>query len=184
VEIDLGIAYACAPTLKPLFLRWFPNILDSVFGHPPGTSRKALVGGTANFVLMDSPRRTSGGRMVEMENASRVYGNSESQERIYNPSTTPPQSRDLRGLRGNTKPMTIAGPGMKESLSLGLKFWEPNRTLTDVIDLELRFIYRIANPWCRIQGIFSCTRDGVETARLLGQAKYALEFRPNVQLAT
>jgi len=110
VEIDLGIACACAPALKPLFLRWFPNILDSVFGRSPGTSRKALVGGTANFVLMDSPNRTSRGKMVEMENVSRVYGNSESQERIYNPSTTPPQSRDLQGSPREYEAHDDSGP--------------------------------------------------------------------------
>lgn len=101
MEIDLGIACDCVPALKPLLLRWLPNILDSVFGRSSGTSRKALVGGTANFFLMDSPNTASGGKMAEMENSSRVYRNWESQERIYNPSTIPLYSRSLQGpLRG------------------------------------------------------------------------------------
>jgi hypothetical protein len=79
VEIDLGIT-CVVRLLSNLYssdgslISWilYLVVLRWLLG------RHLLVGGTANFVLMHSPNTASGGEMAEMENASRVYGNSES----------------------------------------------------------------------------------------------------------
>jgi hypothetical protein len=59
---------------------------------------------------MDPPNTAFGGKMAKMENASRVYGNSESQERIYNPSTTSPQLRVLQGSPKGYEARDDSGP--------------------------------------------------------------------------
>jgi hypothetical protein len=64
VEVDLGIACACAPALKPLLLRWFPKLMHSVFGanNSSNPSRKGLsAGGNGAFLEMKTPR---GGRSI------------------------------------------------------------------------------------------------------------------------
>ena len=64
VEVDLGIACACAPALKPLLLRWFPKLMHSVFGANSSSnpSRKGLsVARNGTFLEMKSPR---GGRSM------------------------------------------------------------------------------------------------------------------------
>jgi hypothetical protein len=72
VEVDLGIACACAPALKPLLLRWFPNLMHSVFGANSSSnpSRKGLsAGGNGTFLEMKSPRggRSMGGTFTGIE---------------------------------------------------------------------------------------------------------------------
>jgi hypothetical protein len=103
MEIDLGIACACAPALKPLFLRWFPNILDSVFGRSSRTTRQALAGNTGTFALVDSPNTTSRGKTSQTENILPIYGKSESQERIYNHSTIDPEPTSQLEFSGRYK---------------------------------------------------------------------------------
>ena len=59
VEVDLGIACACAPALKPLLLRWFPKLMRSVFGANSSSnpSRKGLsAGGNGTFLEMKNPK--------------------------------------------------------------------------------------------------------------------------------
>jgi hypothetical protein len=74
VEVDLGIACACAPALKPLLLRWFPKLMRSVFGATTSSdpSRKGLsAGGNGAFLEMKSPRggRSMGGTFTGNEEA-------------------------------------------------------------------------------------------------------------------
>lgn len=77
VEVDLGIACACAPAVKPLLIRWFPQLMASIFGasssHTANPSRAVgLPGGNGPFIPMkDSGIRVERGVTVERQQRSR-----------------------------------------------------------------------------------------------------------------
>ena len=61
VEINLAIACACAPAIKPLMLRWFPKLMASVFGrtsNPSGRNGRST-GNNGTFIPMNDQK---GGR--------------------------------------------------------------------------------------------------------------------------
>ena len=80
VEVDLGIACACAPAVKPLLVRWFPRFMASVFGgsssRTANPSRAAgLPGGNGPFIPMkDSGIRVERGVTVERQQRTRDVG--------------------------------------------------------------------------------------------------------------
>ncbi len=97
VEVNLGIACACAPAVKPLLVKWFPKVMQRVFGTNSGTnpSRQGLsVGANGTFVEMKNQRggRGMGGAFTGVEEGvtmTHVYAgkmgrhrNGESQESL------------------------------------------------------------------------------------------------------
>ena len=66
VEVNLGISCACAPAIKPLLLRWFPRIMESVFGHTSSnrSGRNGLsAGNNGTFIPMNSPKSGPNGHI-------------------------------------------------------------------------------------------------------------------------
>lgn len=49
VEVNLGIACACVPALKPLCLRWFPKFISSIFGTSAANTTVGTWGNTGTF---------------------------------------------------------------------------------------------------------------------------------------
>jgi len=80
VEVDLGIACACAPAVKPLLIRWFPKIMERVLGRTSDFShgisgRNGISpGNNGAFIPMNSPNMPNAGQDSRQGHRVQVYG--------------------------------------------------------------------------------------------------------------